>query len=478
MGRNLVAITNCPAGIAHTYMSAEALQTEASKRGDTIKVETQGSIGIENELTKEDIAQADFVIVATGRGVSADDMKRFDGKRVLIVDVSDVLKNVANILDRLQQDVPVYHATGDGQQTDPSSDTGKRGISGVFQHLMNGVSFMIPFVTAAGILMAISAALVGGGKTVPGSFPYLLEQVGVIGFALMIPILAGYTAYSIADKPALAPAMIGAWLANQADILGTKGGAGFLGAILVGLLVGYFVKYFKRLKLPKSLHPLMSFLIIPAVTTLLISIVVFYVVGPVISGLMLGLTHFLSSIPSSSLAVICAVIGMMIAFDMGGPINKTAYLFALGLIPEGNAYLFGTVALVTVIPPAALGIATFIAPKLFKTDEIANGKSAGIVGLFGITEPAIPYAVNDPIPVISAQMIAGALTGALGAMAHITRIAPGAGILDPIVGIVKPPFTYYLVLIIGIVINLILVILFKKMRKNRVERKAAQANEL
>lgn len=469
MKKNLVAITNCPAGIAHTYMSAEALKTEAERRGDTIKVETQGAIGIENGLTQEDIAQADFVIVATGRGMSDDEMRRFDGKRVLMVDVSEVLKNVSNIMDRLDTNIPIYHAKD--TEHDLSSGNTKTGAAGVFQHLMNGVSFMIPFVTAAGILLAFSAAMVGGGKTVPGTFPYLLEQVGVIGFSLMIPILAGYTAYSIADKPALAPAMIGAWLANQADILGTKGGAGFLGAILVGLLVGYFVKYFKRIKLPKSLNPLMSFLVIPAVTTLLISIVVFYVVGPVISGLMLGLTHFLSAIPSSSLAIICALIGMMIAFDMGGPINKTAYLFALGLIPQGNAYLFGTVALATVIPPAALGIATMLAPKLFTTEEKANGKSAGIVGLFGITEPAIPYAVNDPVSVISAQVIAAGITGAIGAMFHITRIAPGAGILDPIIGIVKPAFAYYIILVIGIAINVILVILFKRIRINRLERR-------
>ncbi|MFC7395539.1 fructose-specific PTS transporter subunit EIIC [Scopulibacillus cellulosilyticus] len=474
MGRKLVAVTNCPAGIAHTYMSAEALQSEAEKRGDTIKVETQGSIGVENELTASEIAQADYVIIAAGRGMSDDEMRRFDGKKVLIVDVSDVLKNVSKVMDRLNENIKVYHNShedSDDEEKVTSSGGGKKGVAGVFQHLMNGVSFMIPFVTAGGILLAISAALVGGGKTEPGTFAYLLEQVGSIGFSLMIPILAGYTAYSIADKPALAPAMIGAWLANQPQILGTKGGAGFLGAILVGLLVGYFVKWFKRFKLPKSIAPLMSFLIIPTVATLLISIVVYYAIGPVISGLMLVLTHFLSSIPSSSLAIICAIIGMMIAFDMGGPINKTAYLFALGLIPQGNAFLFGTVALVTVIPPAALGIATMIAPKLFKKEEIANGRSAGIVGLFGITEPAIPYAVNDPIPVISAQLIAAAITGALGAVFHITRIAPGAGILDPIIGIVQPRFVYYIILIIGIAINVALVILFKKMRMKRQSRK-------
>lgn len=475
MERKIVAVTNCPAGIAHTYMSAEALQTEAEKRGDTIKVETQGSVGVENELTSEDIAQADYVIVAAGRGMSDEELRRFNGKRLLLVDVSDVLRDVSSIMDRLDQEVHVYHANhaeNDDQDAGISAASShKKGVAGVFQHLMNGVSFMIPFVTAGGILLAISAALVGGGKTEEGTFAYLLEQVGAIGFDLMIPILAGYTAYSIADKPALAPAMIGAWLANQADILGTEGGAGFLGSILVGLLVGYFVRWFKRFKLPKSVAPLMSFLIIPTISTLLIAIIVFYFIGPVIAGIMMGLTTFLSSISSSSLAIICAIIGMMIAFDMGGPINKTAYLFSLGMVAEGNAYFFGTVALITVIPPAALGLATMIRPHLFKKEEIANGKSAGIVGLFGITEPAIPYAVNDPIPVIGAQLISAAITGILGAIFHITRIAPGAGIIDPIIGIAKPPFLFYVILIIGIALNTVLVILFKQAFKKRRERK-------
>ncbi|MDY0393582.1 fructose PTS transporter subunit IIB [Virgibacillus halophilus] len=294
--KKLAAVTNCPAGIAHTYMSAEALQREAEKRGDTMKVETQGSVGVENELTSENIAQADYIIIAAGRGMSDDELRRFNGKKVLFVDVSDVLRDVSSTMDRLEREARTYYAQDEGNDDQPTGTSAasrhKRGVAGVFQHLMNGVSFMIPFVTAGGILLAISAALVGGGKTVEGSFAYLLEQVGVIGFDLMIPILAGYTAYSIADKPALAPAMIGAWLANQADILGTKGGAGFLGAILVGLLVGYFVRWFKKFKLPKSLTPLMSFLIIPTVSTLLIAVVVFYFIGPVIAGIMLALTTF------------------------------------------------------------------------------------------------------------------------------------------------------------------------------------------
>lgn len=330
---------------------------------------------------------------------------------------------------------------------------------------MNGVSFMIPFVTAGGIMLAISTAMVGGGKTTPGTFAYLLENVGVIGFQLMIPILAGYIAFSIADKPALAPAMIGAWLANQKDILGTNGGAGFLGAIAVGLLVGYFVLWFKSLKFPKTMQALMSFLIIPAVATLVISILVFYIIGPAIAAIMFSINNFLNSLSTASKIIVCIIIGMMVVFDMGGPINKAAYLFALGMVEQGNALFFGTVAITNVIPPVALGLATFLRPDLFQPDEIANGKSAVVVGLFGITEPAIPYAVNDPFTVIGAQMIAASVAAIVGVLFGVTRIAPGAGILDPIIGIAKPAIGYYTALAVGIFVNVALVILFKSMKK-------------
>ncbi|MCF6097213.1 fructose-specific PTS transporter subunit EIIC [Thermovorax subterraneus] len=462
----IVGVTNCPAGIAHTYMAAEALETEAKKRGYQIKIETQGSIGVENRLSPKDIEEADYVILALGRGLSDDERARFADKRVLYVDISEVLKNPAEIIENLEKRAVKFENINATHQNQVTTGNTKRSV-GVFGHLMNGVSFMIPFVTAGGILLAISTALVGGGKTSPGSFAFLLENVGVIGFQLMIPILAGYVAFSIADKPALAPAMIGAWLANQRDVLGTKGGAGFLGAIAVGLLVGYFVQQLKSLKFPKTMQALMSFLIIPAVTTLLISILVFYILGPIISGIMFSINSFLNSLSTVSKIIVCIVIGMMIVFDMGGPINKAAYLFSLGMVEQGNALFFGTVAITNVIPPVALGLATLLRPDLFKPDEIANGKSAVVVGLFGITEPAIPYAVNDPLAVIGAQMIAASAAAIVGVLFGVTRIAPGAGILDPIIGIAKPALGYYTALAIGILINVALVILFKSIRKKK-----------
>lgn len=338
----------------------------------------------------------------------------------------------------------------------------------------NGKVKLIVFITAGGILLAISTAMVEGGKTTPGTLAFLFENVGVIGFQIMIPILAGYIAFSIADKPALAPAMIGAWLANQKSILGTEGGAGFLGAIAVGLIVGYFVQWIKSFKVPKTVAALMSFLIIPFVATLCISVLVYYMLGPAIAWIMIALNGLLNSLSTTSLFAICALIGIMQVADMGGPINKAAYLFALGMVEQGNAIFFGSVAIANVIPPVALGIATLVAPGLFSEDELANGKSAALVGLFGITEPAIPYAVNDPLPVISAQMIAAAVATMIGAAFHVTRIAPGAGILDPIIGIVRPGGAYYLALFTGIAVNVILVVLFKKLNRKRRERKQAK----
>ncbi|AGB19335.1 fructose-specific PTS transporter subunit EIIC [Thermoanaerobacterium thermosaccharolyticum] len=471
MSIKIVGITNCPAGIAHTYMAAEALKKEAEKRGYQIKIETQGAIGVENELTDEDIENADYVIIATGRGINDEELLRFEGKKILNIDVTDVLKKAGEIIETLPKEAKLYKSNRKSNAFGNTQKKVDRSSQGVFKHLMNGVSFMIPFITAGGILLAISTAMVSGGKTTPGTLAYLLEQVGVIGFQLMIPILAGYIAFSIADKPSLAPAMIGAWLANQKDILGTKGGAGFLGAIAVGLIVGYFVKWFKSIKVPKTMAALMSFLIIPTVATLLISVLVFYILGPVIAGIMVALTLFLNSLSNTSLFIICTIIGIMIVSDMGGPINKTAYLFSLGMVAQGNALFFGTVAITNVIPPVALGIATILAPRLFSEDEVANGKSAAVVGLFGITEPAIPYAVNDPISVIGAQMIAAAAAGIVGVIFRVTRIAPGAGILDPIIGIVKPAGGYYIALIVGIVINVLLVITFKGIKQKRAMTK-------
>lgn len=464
MSIKIVGITNCPVGIAHTYMAAEALQKESDKRGYSIKIETQGSIGVENGLNEKDIKEADFVMIAAGRGITDDELARFSGKKLLSVDISNILKNVSDVMDDLIKNATVYRNSNSHNYQNNDTVKTDRSSQGVFKHLMNGVSYMIPFITAGGILLAISTAMVAGGKTTPGTLAYLFESVGVIGFQLMIPILAGYIAYSIADKPALAPAMIGAWLANQSAILGTKGGAGFLGALAVGLIVGYFVKWFKSIKVSKTVSALMGFLIIPFVTTLLISVLVFYILGPVIAGIMIALTSFLNALSKTSLVLVCSVIGIMIVADMGGPINKTAYLFSLGMVTQGNALFFGTVAITNVIPPVALGIATILAPKLFSEAEIANGKSASVVGLFGITEPAIPYAVNDPVPVISAQMIAAVVAAIIGVAFGVTRICPGAGIIDPIIGITKPALGYYLALAIGIAINVFLVIIFKQIR--------------
>lgn len=463
MGYKIVGITNCPVGIAHTYMAAEALENEAKKRGHEIKIETQGAIGVENALTPSDIQAADYVIIAAGRGLSDEELARFGGKKIMHVDISQVLTKAGEIIDGLSEKAILHQ----GGQKSGGEQNAERSKTGVFKHLMNGVSFMIPFITAGGILLAISTAMVEGGKTAPGTLAFLFESVGVIGFQIMIPILAGYIAFSISDKPALAPAMIGAWLANQKDILGTDGGAGFLGAIAVGLIVGYFVQWVKSIKVPKTVAALMSFLIIPFVATLLISVLVYYILGPAIAWVMIALNALLNSLSNTSLFMICALIGIMQVADMGGPINKAAYLFALGMVEQGNALFFGSVAIANVIPPVALGIATLAAPKLFSEDELANGKSAAVVGLFGITEPAIPYAVNDPLPVIGSQMIAAATATMIGAAFHVSRIAPGAGILDPIIGIVKPGGAYYLALVTGICVNVILVILFKKFNQRR-----------
>ncbi|HBD9805871.1 TPA: PTS transporter subunit EIIC [Shigella sonnei] len=496
----IVAITNCPAGIAHTYMVAEALEQKARSLGHTIKVETQGSSGVENRLSSEEIAAADYVILATGRGLSGDDRARFAGKKVYEIAISQALKNIDQIFSELPTNSQLFAA-------DSGVKLGKQEVQSgsVMSHLMAGVSAALPFVIGGGILVALANMLVQFGlpytdmsKGAP-SFTWVVESIGYLGFTFMIPIMGAYIASSIADKPAFAPAFLvcylandkallgtqsgagflGAvvflvcYLANDKALLGTQSGAGFLGAVVLGLAIGYFVFWFRKVRLGKALQPLLGSMLIPFVTLLVFGVLTYYVIGPVMSDLMGGLLHFLNTIPPSMKFAAAFLVGATLAFDMGGPINKTAWFFCFSLLEKHIYDWYAIVGVVALMPPVAAGLATFIAPKLFTRQEKEAASSAIVVGATVATEPAIPYALAAPLPMITANTLAGGITGVLVIAFGIKRLAPGLGIFDPLIGLMSPVGSFYLVLAIGLALNISFIIVLKGLWLRR-KAKAAQ----
>ncbi|WP_313082454.1 PTS fructose-like transporter subunit IIBC [Atlantibacter sp.] len=472
----IVAITNCPAGIAHTYMVAEALEQKARALGHVIKVETQGSSGVENRLSAEEIDQADYVILATGRGLTREDRARFASKQVYEIPISKALKNIDQIFTGLATDSSLMAA-------DSAVRLGKQEVESgsIMSHLMAGVSAALPFVIGGGVLVAVANMLMQLGmpyqdmsKGAP-SFTWIIESIGYLGFKFMIPIMGAYIAWSVSDKPAFAPAFLVCYLANDKALLGTQSGAGFLGAVVLGLAIGYFVRYFRRLKLGKALQPLLGSLFIPFVTLLVFGVLTYYVLGPVMGGLMDGLLHFLNTIPPSMKLGAAFLVGAMLAFDMGGPINKTAWFFCFSLLEKHIYDWYAIVGVVALMPPMAAGIATYIAPKLFTRQEKDAAGSAIVVGATVATEPAIPYALAAPLPMITANTLSGGITGMLVIAFGIKRLAPGLGVFDPFIGLMSPAGSFYLVLAIGLALNIGLILLLKgAWMKHKAHKQALQ----
>ncbi|WP_197914072.1 PTS fructose-like transporter subunit IIBC [Listeria sp. PSOL-1] len=459
----IVGITNCPAGIAHTYMVAEAIEQKCKSLGYEVHIETQGASGVENKLTNAQIEAADYVILALGKGLSVEDRARFDGKKVVELPVSDALKHIDTLFDNIEQKATTLHASkvklGNDQPVVKE---------GIMSYLMAGVSAALPFVVGGGLLVALGSMLIQFGmpnvalsEGVRPSLAWILTAIGNLGFTFMIPIMGAYIASAIGDKPAFAPAFLVTYLANSTDLLGTKSGAGFLGAVVLGLSIGYFVKYFKRVKLNKAFQPLLGSMLIPFITLLLFGLLTYFAIGPMMSWLMTEMLSFLNSIPTSMKLFSGFIIGAMLAFDMGGPINKTAWFFAFSLLSSGVYNWYGIVGVVTLLPPMAAAIATWIRPTLFTKQERGTSISAFIVGATVATEPAIPYALAAPIPMIAANTLAGGIAGAISIMFNIERIAPGIGIFDPLIGLEKPWYFFYLTVGVGLFLNVLFIIVFK-----------------
>ncbi|MEI4717762.1 fructose-specific PTS transporter subunit EIIC [Bacillus cereus] len=457
----LLAVTSCPNGIAHTYMAAENLQKTADKLGVQMKIETQGGIGVENELTEQDIREADGIIIAADRVVNKD---RFVGKKLLVVGVQDGIRKPEELIQKvISGNVPIYHL----QSKIVESNHQERKQNPIYRHLMNGVSFMVPFIVVGGLLIAIALTLGGektpGGLVIPeGSFWKTIEQIGGASFTFMVPILAGYIAYSIADKPGLVPGMIGGYIAATGSFYGSESGAGFLGGIIAGFLAGYIALGIKKLKVPKAIQPIMPIIIIPVFTSLIVGLAFVFIIGAPVAQVFVSLTAWLAGMQGSSSILLALILGAMISFDMGGPVNKVAFLFGSAMIGEGNYEIMGQIAAAICIPPIGMGLATFIGKGKFQDSEREMGKASFTMGLFGITEGAIPFAAQDPLRVIPSIM-AGSMTGAVIAMiGHVgDRVAHGGPIVA-VLGAVDNVFMFFVAVIVGSIVTAVVVNVLKK----------------
>ncbi|QES41949.1 PTS fructose transporter subunit IIC [Streptomyces venezuelae] len=453
----LLAVTACPTGIAHTYMAAEKLSQAAERLGIDMKVETQGSIGAENVLTDNDVRQADGIIIAADKDV---DRSRFTGKRVLSVGVSEGISRPEQLIEQVRS-APV-HGGGAGGDSTAAAATGAGGgreRSVAYKALMNGVSYMIPFVVVGGLLIAISLSLGGhtdpkGGLVIPDdSFWMHVNQIGTIGFTLMVPILSGYIAYAIGDRPALVPGMIGGWIANTGELYDSKAGAGFIGAIVTGFLAGYLVLWIKKVKVPKFVQPIMPIIVIPIIATTALGLFFIYVIGKPISWVFEHLTSWLSGMTGTSAILLGAILGLMIAFDMGGPVNKTAFLFGAGLIATGNQTVMGMCAAAIPVMPLGQGLATLLRKRLYSEQERETGLASLFMGFFGISEGAIPFAAARPAQVIPANMLGGAVAGAIAGMASVKDAVPHGGPIVAVLGAVGGVPMFFVALAVGSVVT-------------------------
>lgn len=459
----ILAITSCPNGIAHTYMAAENLQKAGAKLGVEMKVETQGSIGVENQFTEQDIREADGIIIAADKTVVKD---RFVGKKLLVVGVQDGIRRPEELIQRMMKgDVPVYQA-----QTKSAEDiTGEKKPkqNPIYRHLMNGVSYMVPFIVIGGLLIAIALTMGGvktpGGLVIPeGSIWKTIESIGAAAFTFMVPILAGFIAMSIADRPGLAPGMVGGFIAANGSFYGSEAGAGFIGGIIAGFLAGYVALAIKRIKVPRSLQPIMPIIVIPVLASLVVGLIFVFVIGAPVADLFEALTVWLAGMQGTSSILLALILGAMISFDMGGPVNKVAFLFGSAMIGEGNYEIMGQIAVAICVPPIAMGLAAMMNKRKFTPAEREAGKATFTMGLFGITVGAIPFAAQDPLRVIPSIMV-GSMTGSVIAMlGSVGDSVAHGGPIVAVLGAVDHVLMFFIAVMAGAAVSVIMVSLLKK----------------
>ncbi|MCW8334102.1 PTS fructose transporter subunit IIABC [Vibrio paucivorans] len=466
----IIGVTGCPAGVAHTYLAAEALEKGAAALGYEVKVETNGSIGVKNSPTDAEIARADAIVVACDKQV---DMARFTGKRVIKTNVKAPIKDAEGLIQQALN-APQYYAEAQKSDTSVASKA-SQARSDLYRFLMNGVSHMIPFVVTGGLLIALALAIGGepteAGMAIPeGSMWNQILEVGVVAFTLMIPILAGYIAYAIADRPALAPGLIGGWIANNGSFYGAEAGTGFIGAIVAGLLVGYFVKWVTSINYHKFIQPLVPIMIAPITGSLFIAGLFIFVIGAPIAGLMDSLTALLTSMSTGNVILLGIVLGGMAGFDMGGPFNKVAFLFSVGMIASGQTQFMGAMACAIPVAPLGMALATVLGRKLelFESSEVEAGKAAGAMGLVGISEGAIPFAAQDPMSVIPANILGSMVAAVMAFSFGITNSVAHGGPVVALLGAMNYPLLAIVCMAAGTAVTAVTCVTLKKLRKEKL----------
>lgn len=459
-GYDVVAVTACPTGIAHTYMAEENLKKSAEKLGIKIKVETRGSSGTKNELTEDDIKNAKGVIIACDVNVP---MARFNGKKLLQVKVADGIHKSDELVTKANKgDAPIFTASADDSKSEKKS-----GGNSIYKHLMTGVSHMLPFVVGGGILIALAFLIDGiyckaNGITPDGTFgsmlpisAFLKGKVGGVAFGFMLPVLAGFIAYSIADRPGLALGFVGGAIA-------AGGTSGFLGALVAGFFAGYTIVLLKKAfsKLPKSVDGLKSILIYPLIGVFIVGLGMVFVIEPIVGAINTALNNGLNSLNGASSVLLGLLLGGMMAVDMGGPVNKAAYVFGAGMLASGHYDTMAAVMVGGMCPPIAIAAATLIFKSKFTEEERKAGPVNFVMGLSFITEGAIPYAASDPIHVLPSCIVGSAVAGALSMVFKCTLMAPHGGIfVFPVVG---NAFGYVIALLVGSAISCVMLGLLKK----------------
>lgn len=485
-GYRILAVTACPTGIAHTYMAAEALEKAGEKLGYPLKAETNGSGGAKNILTKKEIEECDGIIIAADKNV---EMARFDGKPVIKTSVSNGINKPEELIKKIVDGkASIYHAEGD--ELEATDDDEKEGFGHkVYKHLMNGVSHMLPFVVGGGVLIALGFLIdtIAGNADAGGTFGFTspiasaVFWIGKAAFALMLPILAGFIAQSIADRPGLLPGIVGgvfaangytfqAFMENK-DLVGDGSAvSGFLGALLAGFVAGLLVNLLKKAFswMPKSMDGIKPVFIYPLLGTLLMGIFM-CLVNPVVGAINTGVSNFLSSLGETSKLLLSVVLAAMMAIDMGGPFNKAAYVFGTAAIADGNTWIMAAVMIGGMVPPIAIALSTTFNKKKWTKEELKSGPVNYLMGLCFITEGAIPYAASDPLRVIPSCMVGSAVAGALTSLFNVTCPAPHGGIFTFIV--CDHPLLYIVALAVGSVAGAFMFSILKKNVNSAVKSK-------
>lgn len=485
-GYRILAVTACPTGIAHTYMAAEALEKAGEKLGYSLKAETNGSGGAKNILTKKEIEECDGIIIAADKNV---EMARFDGKPVIKTSVSNGISKPEELIKKIVDGkASIYHAEGD--ELEATDDDEKEGFGHkVYKHLMNGVSHMLPFVVGGGVLIALGFLIdtIAGNADVGGTFGFTspiasaVFWIGKAAFALMLPILAGFIAQSIADRPGLLPGIVGGVFAangytfqsfmENKDLVGDGSAvSGFLGALLAGFVAGLLVNLLKKAFswMPKSMDGIKPVFIYPLLGTLLMGIFM-CLINPVVGVINTGVSNFLSSLGETSKLLLSIVLAAMMAIDMGGPFNKAAYVFGTAAIADGNTWIMAAVMIGGMVPPIAIALSTTFNKKKWTKEELKSGPVNYLMGLCFITEGAIPYAASDPLRVIPSCMVGSAVAGALTSLFNVTCPAPHGGIFTFVV--CDHPLLYIVALAVGSVAGAFMLSILKKNVNSAVKSK-------